>query len=133
MLTLYTDYISVESLASYYVNTPDPRLNDPPCGQRLVASWNIPVPLFEQGPIFLRLKIRFKNLEEETFVYQLNKPAGSYSYCIESETYCCKGEIVTFIADLESAGGVLCTWKHHLWAERITFPEVEIPGENIEF
>ena len=37
-LAVQSQYIGLETLASYHVNTPDPHLNHPPIGERLIIS-----------------------------------------------------------------------------------------------
>lgn len=108
-------YLSRKSLASYHVDTPDPCLNDPPLGQRILISWNVP----PYPDLKLKLTLRFKNREEQVVCLKLNKNRGTYSYTLINEAYfaCCG--IQTYKVDLYSGDQLIECWRHQLWAELI--------------
>lgn len=111
-LTLYTDYLTVERLASYHVNTPDPCLESPSVGQRLVASWNL---RGNHPHRELLLTIRFRNLEEITQRISLTRPTGTYVYPLLNEEYFARGGIQTYKGELFEEGYLIETWQHQLW------------------
>lgn len=117
-LTIYTDYLSHENLASYYVGTPDPRLNHPPIGQRLILSWSVPK---EYEDLHLEMTIRFRNREELQESLCLNRHSGTYIYSLEDEDYFEKKGILTYKVDLYSKDEIIEEWRHQLWTERIIF------------
>lgn len=116
-LSVHTDYISRETLASYYVNTPDPRLNNPSIGQRLIISWSMPKEYLDYEDLHLDLYIRFRNREETTESLGILKRKGTYIYELLNEEYIQKQGILTYKMDLIGNGQVLEEWRHQIWTD----------------
>lgn len=134
MLSVHTDYLSVEHLASWHVNTPDPLLNRPPFGQRLFVSWAIPRKYTDCPDLHLLITIRYKNREEQVKRVPLRENSGTYRYCLLEEEYCATGGFLTYKVQLIAGGCVLEEWRHQLWAELIKLaPEEELPEDVIDF
>ncbi|MGA8164674.1 MAG: hypothetical protein WB791_06575 [Waddliaceae bacterium] len=126
VLSVYTDYVSCENLASYHVNTPDPCLEHPPFGQRLIVSWALPKGIAKAADAFqLRITIRFGNREEVVKCFVLRKTIGTYLFSLLNEQYREKGGIVTYKIQLLEEGRLVEERRHQLWAELITFEEGE--------
>ena len=70
-LSVQTQYLSHESLASYHVGTPDPRLYDPVIGQRLLIQWSLCAQEIENQELSLYLKVRFRNRQSKKSIYLL--------------------------------------------------------------
>src|SRR5688572_20765798 len=85
-LQVEVKYISIENLASYYVNTPDPRLSYPKVGQELVIRWNIPEEKFSND-LQLRIFLNMRNLSEREFAFTLNHSSGHKTISIANEDY----------------------------------------------
>lgn len=118
-LSIQTVYLTRETLASYYVGTPDPMLIDPPVGQKLLVSWTVPRYYLNYQDLHLHVRIRLKNHEEVLIDVPVNKCWGSYTYTVANEAYFdCKG-ILTYKVDLIGNQCVLEEWKHQLWHELI--------------
>lgn len=132
MLSINTDYVTVEDLASFYVNTPDPLLNRPPFGQRLTVSWSIPKRCFQFSDTHLILTVRFRNREQVTKKVSLRKPSGSYILCLSRNQYCEKRGILTYKVQLVNGDCILEERKHQLWAELIIFEGVESGEEGVD-
>jgi len=133
MLFAYTDFISLEDLASFYVDTPDPLLNHPPFGQRLTIGWWIPRERFEAGNIRILATIRFRNHEDVVKSLNLTKRSGQYTLCFNRECFCNTGGILTYQLQLFKGEELLDEWKHFLWAKLIEFSiedEEEIPIQS---
>jgi len=124
-LTVQTNYISCETLASYYVGTPDPRLNNPPTGEQLIISWALPVPYLKYQDLHLEMKIRFHNREEIVQKVPIKKSKSSYIYSLLNEDYFTKKGILTYKVSVIGDECVLEEWKHQLWTELITFDHVD--------
>lgn len=124
-LNIQTQYISRESLASYRVGTPDPRLNCPFLGQRLLVQWSLFPKEIASEPLSLHLKVRFRNHEEEEVEISINRKRGTYLYVIDKEKFCQTGGIRTYIAEIRNSQGAIETWKHPLWTDLI---QLNIPS-----
>lgn len=129
ILSVYTDYITVENRASYYVDTPDPFLSNPPFGQKLTVSWSIPNHC-TQTPTHLIVTVRFRNREQVTKKVTIKKSSGTYIIYVNKNQYCEKGGILTYKVQLKNGECILEEWKHQLWAELITFDIEE--SEEVE-
>lgn len=136
-LSLYTRYLSEATLASYIVNTPDPTLECPPVGQRLVLNWSFPKELLkEYETLSVGLTIRFRNHKEITEWLRLNRRNGTYVYDLVNSDFFDTGGFATYKADLYGDGQLLEEWRHEMWTPLITFesptgseepPPVELP------
>jgi hypothetical protein len=120
-LTVHTDYLSHENLASYYVGTPDPRLFNPTIGQRLIISWSLPNDYLNYTQVDLNIRIRFKNREEVSETRAICVKTGSYVYALVNDDYFDKGGILTYKVDMIADGTVIEEWRHQLWTELIRF------------
>lgn len=125
VLTVQTEFLSHENLASYHVRTPDPRLWNPPYGQRLIISWHLPAHLEKQPQLQLSLRLRFYNHTEKNELIDLYKNNGIYVYSLLNEEYCETQGILTYKVELLSAGNIIEEWRHQLWVELITLNQTE--------
>lgn len=118
-LTVYTEYINPEDLASYHVRTPDPRLICPQVGQRLIASWSIPKYYLDYEDLHLLITIRFYNREEEVKKVLICQSTGSYYYTVLNKQFFDTGGILTYKVDLIGSGEILAKWRHQIWVDLI--------------
>ena len=58
-LDVRSEYYNRKSLASYQVDTPDPRKSKLYGGQRIIISWRVDQETFDEGPLELLMKVRF--------------------------------------------------------------------------
>lgn len=125
-LSVHTDYFSRENLASYYVGTPDPRLNNPPIGQRLIVTWAVPRSCNGYySDLHLEVTIRFRNRKEVREIYPITRLHGTYVYSLLNEDYIETRGMLSYKVDLVADGKVLEQWRHQIWADLI-----EINHEN---
>lgn len=125
-LSIYTDYLTEESLASYHVGSPDPALNCPPLGQRLLLSWSIPCEYKQYNDLQIVLTIRYYNREEKVYKISSLRKRGTYVIYLLNEEYFKTGGILTYKAILSGDGNPLEEWRHQLWADLIIIePEKE--------
>lgn len=122
-LNVQTVYLTRESLASYYVESPDPMLLDPPVGQKLLVSWGLPYNYLDYDDLHLHISIRLKNHEEVDLNIPVEKTSSFYTYTILGETYFETKGILTYKVDLMGGGCILEEWRHQLWHEMIRVGE----------
>lgn len=121
ILTVQTEYLSHENLASFQVGTPDPRLRNPPLGQKLIVNWSIPLwdPMTNYE---LLVKVRFKNGVTGSETISIDRSKGSYVYTLINEDYFATGGLKTYLAVILYDGKVMEEWRHQLWANVIEIP-----------
>lgn len=130
-LSVHTDYISHRTLASYYVNTPDPLLNNPPIGQRLILSWSIPKHIVPENNLQLKIYLRFWNRQQVVKIEPITKSRGTIVYALMNEEYIATRGIMSYKAELVDDGVVISEWKHQIWTDVITIGD-ECDSEEIE-
>lgn len=121
-ISLFSDYLTKENLASFHVETPDPNLCNPPFGQRLFLTWSLKhlkQPCDMYSDLRVQITIRFKNREQIVKEVKLLKNSGTYVYYLLNEDFCRMGGIMTYKAILYGDGCPLEEWRHQLWAELI--------------
>lgn len=116
-LTVFTEYVSIESLPSYRIGTPDPHLYCPDIGEKLHIQWSTPKSCHYKT-LDLHLSILFGNKEKADEWFSLEKPTGIYVYPLLNKAYWEKGGIFTFRVELYADGLLIKQWRHQLWAER---------------
>jgi hypothetical protein len=134
-LAIRTEYLNREHLASYYVHTPDPQLDTPPIGQRLIVSWALPRAYLNYSDLHLNLIVRLKNHQEYRVQKPINSRRGFYVYPLLNQAFCTSGGIATYKAQIKGADLILDEWQHPLWEELITFPaesyDADQPADQI--
>lgn len=116
-LSVFTEYVSIESLPSYQVGTPDPHLYCPDIGERLHIRWSVPKSCHFKT-LDLHLSILFGNKEKVDEWFSLKTPTGIYVYPLLNATYWQKEGIFTYRVELYADGFLIKEWRHQLWAER---------------
>lgn len=120
-LEVINDYITIKSLASYHVETPDPLICCPPLGQRLMVHWRLGKEFYQYSQVVLDFKIRFKNREVHNFTYPVECQSGYTCYDVIRKDYFTTRGILTYDIKLMGDGEVLDEWRHVLWQELIHF------------
>jgi hypothetical protein len=120
-LDVQTQYLSHEYLASYHVDTPDPRRYNPIIGQRLLVQWSLCAEEMSGQELFLYLKVRFRNHQEQEVTVPIRTKRGTYLYELVNEAYCQSGGILTYHAEIRNDSCILASWKHPLWRNLIIF------------
>lgn len=117
-LSVFTEYLSIESLPSYQIGTPDPRLYDPDVGERLHIRWSVP-PDCHFEKLTLHLSILFGDRQETEEWVTLETPTGIYVYPLLNEDYWNLGGIFTYKVELFGDDQLIQEWRHQLWADRL--------------
>lgn len=124
-LSIQTNYLSRENLASFNAETPDPALNYPSVGQQLILSWQwLPKWLLALDDLHLEAKIRFSNRKEVSLNIPINNERfGTYVYPIINDDFFETGGILTYKVQLVGADIIWEEWRHQIWTELIVFDE----------
>ncbi len=120
-LTVQTQYLSHENLASFHIGTPDPRLDNPTIGQRLLIQWCLSKSVFDGQELTLHLKIRFHIHTEDEIQIPITNKRGYYLYNLTNEEYCKTKGVLTYLAEIRSGECVVASWKHPIWTPLISF------------
>lgn len=136
-LTVQTQYLTSENLASFYMNTPDPALTQCVEGQRLLIQWCLPNDSIIGKKLFLHVKIRLRNRRELEQITPLRIRGGKYTrgfypYDLTGTDYDESGGILTYKIEILSGDTVIESWEHPLWANLIVFPEARSPAASTE-
>ena len=124
-LEVQTQLMTHAYLASYRVGTPDPRLDEPMRGQRLLVHWSLPEKEFIAGETELKMRIRFRNHEEKEVFFPLAARHGTYYYDLMDDEFISTKGILTYFAEVKRGDCTLAVWKHPLWTAWISFPSDE--------
>lgn len=120
-LSVQTQYLTVNRLASTHVNTPDPRLLHPDNGQQLVIQWWLPRSFLDYDDLHVEITVRLKDREEIKESIKLCHVQGYHLFPVINETYTKSGGISTYKVLIVGGGKVLESWYHPLWVELIHF------------
>lgn len=131
-LSVHTDYLSEESLASYYVNTPDPRRWCPSVGQRLIISWTVPQQFLCYDDLHIDIALRYRNKESARQQIAITKKSGTYLISIVDDDFFRTGGILTYKIDLIGNDALLEEWRHQIWADIIELKPLEPSDESTD-
>jgi hypothetical protein len=121
-LSVFSNYLTREDRASYFVGTPDPLLNSPPVGQRLYISWRLPKEYCAKS-LVIKAYLRFHDKKQEVVTYSLRNTSGSRVYELLGQDFFSSGGLSTFKVELYADDKLLDEWRHIMWVELITIGE----------
>lgn len=121
-ISAQTDYLSRQGLASYHVGTPDPSLNYPVLGQRLIIKWVLKENYLKYSDLHAEITVRFQDNTEKVFNLPIKTQLGTHIYIIEADEFCKTNGIASYKVDLIGNGYVLYKWRHQLWVDKIISP-----------
>lgn len=124
-LNVFSTYVTRESLASYYVGTPDPLLNAPNVGQKLYIRWHLPSSYLALQPLQLKLHMRFHNRKFDILVIPITRLCGIYVYELLNKEFFDTEGLMSYKVEVIANDQVLEEWRHIMWVEPITFEEEE--------
>lgn len=119
LISAQTQYITRQGLASYRIQTPDPNLNHPVLGQRLIIKWCLPDSFMSYQDLSLMVFMRLHNQTQNTLVIPVCKNKDTYIFTLPGDVFCETEGLVSYKIDLIGHGCVLSEWRHQLWAEPI--------------
>lgn len=119
-LSVQTNYLTEERLASYFVGSPDPNLNRSIIGQRLIISWFLSDDEINAEDLHLKLSVRLYNQKEMIINEPIEDPRSYFIYQLSDHLYCeSNGGILTYKVEIIGNGCVMETWEHPLWVPLI--------------
>jgi len=110
-------YTNETSLASNFVKSPDPLKKNPPKGEKLWVSWNLPSKYLRvHDKLILTLRVVKKNLEEEIVTYPVTLRIGRVVYSCMNEEFKESGGVLTYKAEIGTIDGApIKTVKQSMW------------------
>ena len=118
-LSVKREHINQSSLASTFVESPDPRKEHPPHGQELILQWRLP-PKALNEELTLLLKIVYRDYTEESRVYLVERRRGVVTFSLLDEKFLEKKGFLTYKAEIKNSDGtVLKEWQQKLWFDLI--------------
>ena len=120
-LSVRTEYMTFERLASYHVDTPDPLKYCPELGQRICVDWFLPKCYLDYDDLHLHILVRLRNREDDEVNVPINTTSGNYCYYLLNEDYFNSCGILTYKVELIGCDKVLDEWCHQLWVNIINF------------
>ncbi|MEX0961568.1 MAG: hypothetical protein WDZ28_01765 [Simkaniaceae bacterium] len=107
------------SLASSYVNSPDPLQTRPPLGQRLLIEWRLPLSSVKKG-LILTLHVIYRNNSEAYFHYPIEKHNGSATYELLGDEFLLKKGLLSYQATVRNfQGDLIKEWTQALYVQLI--------------
>jgi hypothetical protein len=118
-LYVQQEWIDEKFLASSRVETPDPRAEHPPKGQRLVVGWDFPRSIYLQK-LSLFLTVRFMDQKQKVYFMPLKNKRGVESFYFSNLKDDKQKKILTYkVVVLNEKGVEVANWKHHFWTNLI--------------
>jgi hypothetical protein len=132
-LYIQQESIDEKELASYYAGTPDPRMKNPPIGQKIIVSWDFSKKLFLNQIDHLLLTVHFWNLEEQKEEAVIDRRRGYASFFFPNPTKDPTKKILTYRVEVfKKDGSLFETWKHQFWTDLIKVGPPDEQGERQE-
>jgi hypothetical protein len=120
-ISAHSEYVTIETLASFCVGTPDPRKYSPEIGQRLFIDWAFPKEYSSFEDLHLTLTLRYRNRQQNVVDISIDQLSGGTIYYLLNEDYFKSEGILTFKIDVFGDDELLEHWQHQLWADSICF------------
>lgn len=118
-LEVFSNYITMESRASFHARTPDPAWICPTLGQRIYIQWNIEEFMPETE---LKLSIHYGNRTESSTSITLLNAKGSYIHELSGDPFFEKNGIASYKVDIIQQNMIINTWQHILWVDKLPIP-----------
>lgn len=118
-LSVRSDYFSRKDLASYHLDTPDPRKNQALYGQRIYTHWYLPSSAFSEDKTFLEIRVHLKNGQELIEKKLLKNRIGRYTYPIQGDVYTESGGLLSYLVQIIADGKVVAESRHKFYRESI--------------
>lgn len=118
-LAVTKERLSQNSLASTYVQSPDPLQKNPPKGQKLYLQWKLPKESFDPA-LVLALDVIFRDYTQQRYTFPISAKRGTKEIEFVGKDWSEKGGLLTYKAELLTPKGeVVKEWKQALWIELI--------------
>lgn len=125
-ITTKREIIDRDTLASTFIESPDPRQLDPPHGEEITFFWNLPSFSKEDSPSLV-LTFLYRNYQKHIYRHPITNRKGSFAFSLLDPMYRETKGILTYRAQVVTKQGkVLATWQHQLW-----FHPIEVNGKEL--
>ncbi|MBA2726612.1 MAG: hypothetical protein H0U49_00360 [Parachlamydiaceae bacterium] len=124
-LTVFSTYVTRENLASYRVGTPDPSLNCPSVGQKLIITWRLCPEDLTQEPLLMRLNLRFHNRTYHSQDIPITTLSGTYVYSLLNKEFFESEGLMAYKVELIGNNNLISEWRHKIWVDPILFNNSE--------
>ena len=121
------DWVDRNFLASSWVQTPDPRQENPTLGRRLAVSWDFPRSLFAKD-LQLIVIVRFWDNTEETIVQPITRRRDFAVFFFPAASPDEKRILTYQVRAISAEGEVVGKWEHPLWT-----PLIEVGLSNTTY
>jgi hypothetical protein len=119
-------YIQVERIktdkstfASVFARSPDPRLLNPPKGEKLYINWSLPMG-FSSNEYRLKVDLIFRNLTTETLLFPIKRRSGARVIEILGKEFKEKEGFLSYKAEIISVDGkIVSDYTHRMWVKLI--------------
>lgn len=106
-------------LASSKVHTPDPRLEHPPKGQRLIIAWDFPKSIFQEG-LVLVATVRLWDNTETVVQKAIDRKRDATALFFANDQEGIDRRILTYLVQVFNVNGQeVGKWEHHFWTRLI--------------
>ncbi len=118
-LYVQQEWVDRNFLASSRIDTPDPRQQCPPEGQRLLVSWDFPKSLFKEE-LTLLVTVRLWDNTQDVLFHKMERKRDYAAFFFPNDKPGSDRRILTYrVQVLNGSGEVVETWNHHFWTELI--------------
>lgn len=114
-LSVRSEAIHPEYLASLHVGTPDP-FQEAFCGQQIIVQWSFPE---IREPLSLLFSFILGNHTFEQVCIPLNASEGYYIYRLLGSAFREKGGILSYKVEVLTGSKKLACWQQQSWVEWI--------------
>ncbi len=119
-VTAKRELIDKDTLASTFVQSPDPRQCAWPQGEEITFEWRLPREALNES-LELVIALLYSSYKEETRRYPIRRRRGTVTVVHLGQEEKERGKIVTYRAQIvTNQGRVIKEWKQQLWTELIT-------------
>lgn len=118
-LYVQQEWVDANFLASSKVQTPDPRQEHPPLGQRLIIAWDFPKSLFQEN-LTMVATVRLWDNTQSVYRQALERKRDVKALFFANDTAGIDRRILTYRVQVFNKEGVeVEKWEHHFWTELI--------------
>lgn len=113
------EWVDANFLASSKVHTPDPRMEHPPKGQRLIIAWDFPKSLFQED-LTMVATVRLWDNTQTVIRKQVERKRDATALFFANDQEGIDRRILTYLVQMVNREGqVVEKWEHHFWTELI--------------
>lgn len=116
-LTVQQKWIDRQSLASTFVESPDPLQKDPAYGKEVLIGWDFPLSVYKKKP-YLLFTVRLWDQTETKYCYEVHQKRGFTSMFFSEKDPTKK--LLTYKIDIyDKEDNILEAWEHQFWTKLI--------------